>query len=30
MANEQQPDVTEGDGYRGSSLDRLGEGFGFR
>lgn len=24
------PDVTEGEGYRISSLDRLGEGFGFR
>lgn len=25
-----EPDVTHGDGYTVSSLDRLGEGFGFR
>lgn len=27
---DKQPDVTTGDGYSVSSLERLGEGFGFR
>lgn len=30
MSTETAPDVTKGDGYAVSSLDRLGEGWGFR
>lgn len=30
MSDDFQPDVTTGEGYAVSSLDRLGEGYGFR